>query len=158
MGKEAKTNAMRMLDKKKIPYEALTYEVDEFIDGMHCAEITGAPVDASYKTLVMQGKSRQYYVFVLPIACEVDLKKAARAVVKVRGDDPCEDITKITGYVRGGCSPLGMKKQFPTVIDESAKNIAEIYVSGGRIGLTLKMNPQELVDVTNAQLADIRAE
>lgn len=159
LGKEAKTNAMRMLDKKKIPYEALTYEVDEFIDGMHCAEITGAPVEASYKTLVMQGKSRQYYVFVLPIACEVDLKKAARAV----GEKSVEmihvkDITKITGYVRGGCSPLGMKKQFPTVIDESAKNIAEIYVSGGRIGLTLKMNPQELVDVTNAQLADIRAE
>ena len=159
MGKEAKTNAMRMLDKKKIPYEALTYEVDEFIDGMHCAEITGAPVDASYKTLVMQGKSKQYYVFVLPIACEVDLKKAASSV----SDKSVEmihvkDITKITGYVRGGCSPLGMKKLFPTVIDESAKNFAEIYVSGGRIGLTLKMNPQDLVGVTNAQLADIQAE
>ena len=157
MGKEAKTNAMRMLDKKKIPYEALTYEVDEFIDGMHCAEITGAPVDASYKTLVMQGKSKQYYVFVIPIACEVDLKKAARSV----GEKSVEmihvkDITKITGYVRGGCSPL--KKLFPTVIDESAKNFAEIYVSGGRIGLTLKMNPQDLVGVTNAQLADIQAE
>ena len=155
LGKEAKTNAMRMLDKKKIPYEALTYEVDEFIDGMHCAEITGAPVDASYKTLVMQGKSKQYYVF----ACEVDLKKAARSV----GEKSVEmihvkDITKITGYVRGGCSPLGMKKLFPTVIDESAKNFAEIYVSGGRIGLTLKMNPQDLVGVTNAQLADIQAE
>ena len=149
---------MRMLDKKKIPYEALTYEVDEFIDGMHCAEITGAP-DASYKTLVMQGKSKQYYVFVIPIACEVDLKKAARSV----GEKSVEmihvkDITKITGYVRGGCSPLGMKKLFPTVIDESAKNFAEIYVSGGRIGLTLKMNPQDLVGVTNAQLADIQAE
>ena len=159
MGKEAKTNAMRMLDKKKIPYEALTYEVDEFIDGMHCAEITGAPVDASYKTLVMQGKSKQYYVIVIPIECEVDLKKAARSV----GEKSVEmihvkDITKITGYVRGGCSPLGMKKLFPTVIDESAKNFAEIYVSGGRIGLTLKMNPQDLVGVTNAQLADIQAE
>ena len=111
MGKEAKTNAMRMLDKKKIPYEALTYEVDEFIDGMHCAEITGAPVDASYKTLVMQGKSKQYYVFVIPIACEVDLKKAARSV----GEKSVEmihvkDITKITGYVRGGCSPTGNEK------------------------------------------------
>ena len=159
MGKEAKTNAMRMLDKKKIPYEALTYEVDEFIDGMHCAEITGAPVDASYKTLVMQGKSKQYYVFVIPIACEVYLKKAARSV----GEKSVEmihvkDITKITGYVRGGCSPLGMKKLFPTVIDESAKNFEEIYVSGGRIGLTLKMSPQDLVNVTNAQLSDIQAE
>lgn len=159
LGKEAKTNAMRMLDKKKIAYEALTYEVDTFIDGMHCAELTGAPVDASYKTLVMQGKSKQYYVFVIPIACEVDLKKAAHSV----GEKSVEmihvkDITKITGYVRGGCSPLGMKKMFPTVIDESAKNFAEIYVSGGRIGLTLKMKPQDLVAVTNAQLADIQAE
>lgn len=159
MGKEAKTNAMRMLDKKKISYEALTYEVDEFIDGMHCAEITGAPVDASYKTLVMQGKSRQYYVFVIPIACEVDLKKAARAV----GEKSVEmihvkDITKITGYVRGGCSPLGMKKLFPTVIDESAGNFEQIYVSGGRIGLTLKMSPKDLVEVTGASLADIQAE
>ena len=159
LGKEAKTNAMRMLDKKKIAYEALTYEVDTFIDGMHCAELTGAPVDASYKTLVMQGKSKQYYVFVIPIAWEVDLKKAARSV----GEKSVEmihvkDITKITGYVRGGCSPLGMKKMFPTVIDESAKNFAEIYVSGGRIGLTLKMKPQDLVAVTNAQLADIQAE
>ena len=159
LGKEAKTNAMRMLDKKKIAYEALTYEVDTFIDGMHCAELTGAPVDASYKTLVMQGKSKQYYVFVIPIACEVDLKKAACSV----GEKSVEmihvkDITKITGYVRGGCSPLGMKKMFPTVIDESAKNFAEIYVSGGRIGLTLKMKPQDLVAVTNAQLADIQAE
>ena len=159
LGKEAKTNAMRMLDKKKIAYEALTYEVDTFIDGMHCAELTGAPVDASYKTLVMQGKSKQYYVFVIPIACEVDLKKAVRSV----GEKSVEmihvkDITKITGYVRGGCSPLGMKKMFPTVIDESAKNFAEIYVSGGRIGLPLKMKPQDLVAVTNAQLVDIQAE
>ena len=159
LGKEAKTNAMRMLDKKKIAYEALTYEVDTFIDGMHCAELTGAPVDASYKTLVMQGKSKQYYVFVIPLAGEVDLTKAARSV----GEKSVEmihvkDITKITGYVRGGCSPLGMKKMFPTVIDESAKNFAEIYVSGGRIGLTLKMKPQDLVAVTNAQLVDIQAE
>ena len=159
LGKEAKTNAMRMLDKKKIAYEALTYEVDTFIDGMHCAELTGAPVDASYKTLVMQGKSKQYYLLVNPIACEEDLKKAARSV----GEKSVEmihvkDITKITGYVRGGCSPLGMKKMFPTVIDESAKNFAEIYVSGGRIGLTLKMKPQDLVAVTNAQLVDIQAE
>ena len=120
---------------------------------------TGTPVAQTYKTLVMQGKSKQYYVFVIPIACEVDLKKAARSV----GEKSVEmihvkDITKITGYVRGGCSPLGMKKLFPTVIDESATKFTEIYVSGGRIGLTLKMSPQDLADVTNAQLADIQAE
>ena len=91
LGKEAKTNAMRMLDKKKIAYEALTYEVDTFIDGMHCAELTGAPVDASYKTLVMQGKSKQYYVFVIPIACEVDLKKAARSVGEKSVERRCGD-------------------------------------------------------------------
>ena len=156
MGKEAKTNAMRMLDKKKIPYEALTYEVDEFIDGMHCAEITGAPVDASYKTLVMQGKSKQYYVFVIPIACEVDLKKAARSV----GEKSVEmihvkDITAITGYVRGGCSPLGMKKQFPTIIHESAKQFDQIYISGGRIGTTIIVNPDAIIGLVRGQYADI---
>ena len=159
MGKEVKTNAVRILERNKVPYELLTYECDEFIDGIHSAEATGTPVAQTYKTLVMQGKSKQYYVFVIPIACEVDLKKAARSV----GEKSVEmihvkDITKITGYVRGGCSPLGMKKLFPTVIDESAKKFTEIYVSGGRIGLTLKMSLQDLADVTNAQLADIQAE
>lgn len=159
MGKEAKTNAMRMLDKKKIPYEAITYECEEFIDGLHTAEITGAPVDASFKTLVMQGKSRQFYVFVVPIALEVDLKKAARAVKEKSVEMiHVKDITKITGYVRGGCSPLGMKKQFPTVIHETAKAFDDIYISGGRIGLTLKMNPLRLAEVTGASFADIRAE
>lgn len=159
MGKEAKTNAMRMLDKKKIPYEAVTYECDEFIDGLHSAAMTGAPVDASFKTLVMQGKSRQYYVFVIPIALEVDLKKAAKAV----GEKSVEmihvkDITKVTGYVRGGCSPLGMKKQFPTVIHESAREFDQIYVSGGRIGLSLKISPLQLAEVTGASFADIQME
>ena len=101
MGKEAKTNAMRMLDKNKIEYEVLNYECEEFIDGMHTAEVTGAPVEQSFKTLVMQGKSKQYYVYVVPIAEEVDLKKAAKAV----GEKSVEmihvkDITKVTGYVR----------------------------------------------------------
>ena len=119
MGKEVKTNAMRILDKNKIPYEILNYECGEFI-GLPTAEATGAPVEQSFKTLVMQGKSRQYYVFVIPIADEVDLKAAARAV----GEKSVEmihvkDITAITGYVRGGCSPLGMKKQFPTIVHES---------------------------------------
>ena len=157
--KEIKTNAMRMLDRMKIPYEAMTYECGDFIDGIQIADKLGLPHEKVYKTLVTVGNSKNYFVFVLPIEGELDLKKAARSV----GEKSVEmihvkDITKITGYVRGGCSPLGMKKLFPTVIDESAKNFAEIYVSGGRIGLTLKMNPQDLVDVTNAQLADIQAE
>lgn len=156
MGKEAKTNAMRMLDRAKIPYEAITYACDEFIDGMHTAELTGAPVEQSFKTLVMQGKSGQYYVFALPIAEEVQLKKAAKVV----GEKSLEmihvkDITKITGYVRGGCTPVGMKKQFPTVIHESARNFDEIYISGGRIGLTIKVNPLKLAELIRAEFADI---
>ncbi|MEE1008294.1 MAG: Cys-tRNA(Pro) deacylase [Agathobacter sp.] len=152
MAKETKTNAVRILDRNKINYELITYECDEFIDGMHTAEITGAPVEQSYKTLVMQGKSKQFYVFVIPIAREVDLKAAAKAV----GEKSVEmihvkDLTKITGYVRGGCSPLGMKKQFPTVIDSTATSFDEIYISGGRIGTTIKLNPNELAKVVNAQ-------
>ncbi len=156
MGKEVKTNAMRILDKNKIPYEMIHYECDEFVDGLHSAEITGAPVDQSFKTLVMQGKSKQYYVFVLPIAEEVDLKVAAKAV----GEKSVEmihvkDITAITGYVRGGCSPLGMKKQFPTIIHESAKQFDQIYISGGRIGTTIIVNPDAIIGLVRGQYADI---
>ena len=156
MGKEVKTNAMRILDRNKVSYEILQYECDEFIDGLHTAEKTGAPVEQSFKTLVMQGKTGEYYVFVIPIAEEVDLKEAAKAV----GEKSVEmihvkDITKITGYVRGGCSPLGMKKQFQTVIPESAKNYPEIYISGGRIGTSIKVNPEDLMRVVKGTYADI---
>lgn len=156
MGKEVKTNAMRILDRSKISYDIINYECDEFIDGLHTAEKSGAPVDQSFKTLVARGKSGGYYVFVIPIADEVDLKEAARAV----GEKAVEmihvkDITGITGYVRGGCSPLGMKKQFPTVIHESAAQYEEIYVSGGRIGTSIKVNPQALAQVVRAEFADI---
>ena len=141
--KEIKTNAMRILDRQKIKYEVLQYECDEFIDGLHTAEKTGAPVEQSFKTLVAQGKSKQYYVLVLPIAEEVDLKKAAKAV----GEKSIEmlhvkDITAVSGYVRGGCSPIGMKKQYPTVIQECAAQFDKVYVSGGRIGTTLCMAPE----------------
>ena len=147
MGKEVKTNAMRILDKNKIPYEILNYECGEFIDGLHTAEATGAPVEQSFKTLVMQGKSRQY---------EVDLKAAARAV----GEKSVEmihvkDITAITGYVRGGCSPLGMKKQFPTIVHESAAAFDKIYISGGRIGTSITVNPDSLLTVVRGQYADV---
>ena len=116
MGKEIKTNAMRILDRNKISYEIITYECDEFIDGLHTAEKTGAPVEQSFKTLVAQGKSGQFYVFVIPIAKEVDLKAAARAVgEKSVSMIHVKDITSVTGYVRGGCSPLGMKKQLSLI-------------------------------------------
>ena len=156
MGKELKTNAVRILDRNKINYTLITYECDEFIDGLHTAEKTGAPVEQSFKTLVMQGKSKKYYVFVIPIAEEVDLKTAAKTV----GEKSVEmihvkDLTAITGYVRGGCSPLGMKKQFPTVIHSSAENYSEIYVSGGRIGTTIRLDPNDLAKVTNATFAPV---
>ena len=153
--KEIKTNAMRILDREKISYEVLQYECEEFVDGMHSAELTGAPVEQSFKTLVAKGKSGQYYVFVLPIAKEVDLKKAARIV----GEKSVEmihvkEITAVTGYVRGGCSPIGMKKQFPTVIEQSAQRYDRIYVSGGRIGTTLILAPEDLLRVSRAKYGD----
>lgn len=158
MAKETKTNAMRILDRNKIPYEVLTYQCDQFIDGLHTAQKTGAPVEQSFKTLVAQGKSGGFYVFVIPIAEEVNLKTAAKTV----GEKSVEmihvkDITRITGYIRGGCSPLGMKKQFPTVIHESARDYDQIYVSGGRLGSTIRLSSLELARVTGAVFADITA-
>ena len=152
--KEGKTNAMRILERNKIPYETISYECDEFIDGLHTAEKTGTPVEQTFKTLVAQGKSKEYYVLVIPIAEEVDLKAAAR----ILGEKSIEmihvkDITKITGYVRGGCSPLGMKKLYPTIIQESAQQFDTIYVSGGRIGSTILVNPNALAQVVNAKFA-----
>lgn len=153
--KEIKTNAMRILDKNKINYEVLQYECDEFIDGLHTAEKTGAPVEQSFKTLVLQGKSRQYYVFVLPIADEIDLKQAARLVEEKSVEMiHVKEITEITGYVRGGCSPLGMKKNYPVILQENACNYDKIYISGGRIGTTLCLSPQDLIQVTGARTGD----
>ena len=158
MGKEVKTNAMRILDKNKIPYEILNYECGEFIDGLHTAEATGAPVEQSFKTLVMQGKSRQYYVFVIPIADEVDLKKAA----KVSGNKKCEmipvkELLPLTGYIRGGCSPIGMKKHFPTYIHPTASGFDKIYVSAGQRGLQIQIAPADLIKVAQAIEADLIA-
>ena len=158
MSKEVKTNAMRILDKNHISYETIQYECDTFIDGLHTAEKTGAPVEQSFKTLVAQGKSKQYYVFVVPIAEEVQLKHAAKAVGEKSIElIPVKEITKVTGYVRGGCSPLGMKKLFPTVIHKSAKNYDKIYISGGRIGTTICLNPLQLAQGVNGKFEDITA-
>ena len=156
--KDIKTNAMRILDSLKISYEILTYEVPEFTDGVQVADIEGVPHDCSFKTLVAEGKSRNFYVFVLPIEMELDLKAAARAA----GEKSIElihvrDITKITGYVRGGCSPLGMKKAFPTFVANEAEAFPQIYVSGGRIGSTVKLSPADLLKACRGVYADISA-
>lgn len=156
MAKEVKTNAMRMLDRAKISYGVINYDCGDFIDGVHVAKKTGAPVEQSFKTLVMRGKSGQYYVCVLPVAAEVDLKKAARMMEEKSLEMlHVKDINKVTGYVRGGCSPLGMKKLFPTVIHESAREYDRIYISGGRIGTTIVVAPEPLAELTGAKFADI---
>lgn len=150
--KEIKTNAMRILDKKNISYQVLQYQCADFIDGIHTAEKNNVPAKQSFKTLVLQGKSRQYYVFVLPVEQEVQLKVAA----KLAGEKsiemiPVKDITTVTGYVRGGCSPLGMKKQYPVFLHSVALDYNEIYISGGRIGSTLCLSVQDLIVATGAR-------
>ena len=158
MGKEVKTNAMRMLDRMKIPYEAHTYECEEFVDGIQVADMLHLPHEKVYKTLVTVGNSKNYFVFVLPIEAELDLKKAAREVgEKSLAMVHVKDINKITGYVRGGCSPLGMKKQFPTILDKSMEQFDKIYISGGRIGTSMALSPADLAAVTGAAYADITA-
>lgn len=156
MAKELKTNAMRFLDKSRIEYTIQTYECDEFIDGIHVAEKLNQPFDETFKTLIAQGKSGAYYCFLLPVAMELDLKKSAKSV----GEKSVEllhvkDITKVTGYVRGGCTPIGMKKQFMTVIHNSAENLDLFYISGGRIGTQIKLSPKKLVEAIRGKFSDI---
>ena len=154
--KEVKTNAMRILDRNKVKYKVNTYECDEFIDGIHIADMLGQPYESSFKTLVTVGKSGNYYVFAIPIAEELDMKKAAKSV----GEKSVEmlhvkDINSVTGYIRGGCTPLGMKKQFPTVLHDSARNFDKIYISGGRIGTSITVNPDALLSVLPEQYPQI---
>lgn len=154
--KEIKTNAMRILDRQKIAYEYETYECDEFTDGIQVADMLGYEHRLVYKTLVTVGKSGGYYVFVIPIEEEIDFKKGARAVgEKSLSMLPLKELTKVTGYVRGGCTSVGMKKQYPTVIDSSAKELSYLYVSGGKIGMQLRLSPEDLKMAANAEFADV---
>ena len=150
--KEIKTNAMRILDRMKIPYTHYTYECDEFIDGMQIVEKLNLKPKQVYKTLVTQGHSKAYFVFVIPV------KKAAKAV----GEKSLEmihvkDINQITGYIRGGCTAVGMKKQYKTVIDTSAQTLQTMIVSGGRIGSQIELTPEDLAKAANAVFAEIIA-
>lgn len=158
MPKEQKTNAMRMLDKLKIPYDFRTYDCGSFEDGVQVAKMLGQSADVTFKTLVTVGKSAKYYVFVLPVDKEMDLKKCAKAVGE-KSVEPIhvKDIQSITGYIRGGCSPIGMKKQFRTVIHESAADLAELMVSGGRLGLQLVLSAENLKKACGGEFADIIA-
>ncbi len=154
--KEVKTNAMRILESMKIPYQQYTYECEEFVDGLQIADQLGLPYEKVYKTLVTVGNSKEYFVFVIPIAEELDLKAAARSV----GQKSVEmvhvkDINTITGYIRGGCTALGMKKQYVTRIDSSAEHLEKIIVSGGRIGSQLELAPTDLAKAARAEFADL---
>ena len=157
---QAKTNAMRMLDRAKISYTALEYPHQEgqAVDGVTVAQMLGQNPDQVFKTLVTQGASRNYYVFVVPVAASLDLKKAARAVgEKSVAMIHVADINKVTGYIRGGCSPVGMKKQFVTVFHESMLEQSQVMVSGGRIGLQIQLAPADLIAAVKGKTADIIA-
>lgn len=156
MKKEEKTNVMRVLDGKKISYKSHTYEPDAAMSGEEIAGILGEDPGMVFKTLVTQGKSGAYYVFVVPVREELDLKKAA----KVSGEKSVsmikqKELLPLTGYVHGGCSPIGMKKQFPTFIHETATQSDRIFVSAGRVGYQIEIKPQELILVSKAAVADI---
>ena len=154
---EAKTNAMRMLDRAKVPYRVYTYDhSDGKIDGVSVAQKLGQAVNAVFKTLVTRGHSGGYFVFVLPVAQELDLKKAAKAV----GEKSVEmihvaEINKVTGYIRGGCSPVGMKKSYPTVFDRSVEGLPTVIVSGGRIGCQIEADPRLLLPLVKATTAPL---
>lgn len=156
--KEIKTNAMRILEKEKIPFLHYTYECEEFIDGIQIADKLSQPHEKVYKTLVTVGNSKNYFVFVIPIEEELDLKKAAKSVgEKSVSMIHVKDINQITGYIRGGCTAIGMKKQYVTRLDESAGAQETIIVSGGRIGSQIELKPDDLLKACKGEYADIIA-
>lgn len=154
-----KTNAMRFLDKQKINYEVKTYDVsDGHIDGLSVCKKCQIEPAMVYKTLVTKASDHNYYVFVVNVSDELDLKKCAKAVdVKNVEMIHVKDINKITGYIRGGCSPIGMKKSFMTIYDESIMKQDEIYVSAGKLGMQLKINKDDLISITKGKVFDIKA-
>lgn len=154
--KEEKTNVMRTLDQKKIPYTAHTYDPDGPIDGVSVAAALGQDPAHVFKTLVTKGASGGYYVFDIPVAENLDLKKAARAVgEKSVAMLPQKELLPLTGYVHGGCSPVGMKKQFPTVFHETVNDLELVAVSAGKIGHQVQVKPDDLLNLLRAKTADV---
>ena len=156
--KEEKTNVMRILEQKNIPYTPHTYEHEEgvAVDGVTVAASLGQDPECVFKTLVARGASKGIYVFCIPVAENLDLKKAARAV----GEKSIEmihvkEINALTGYIRGGCSPVGMKKQYPTVFHETAEIVDTMMVSAGKIGYQVELAPGALIELVGGTLADI---
>jgi len=156
MGKQDKTNCMRVLESKKIPYTPHLYEADPTLSGEDIAGILGEPADQVFKTLVTTGKPQRYYVFVIPVNTELNLKKAAAAVgEKSISMIPQRDLLPLTGYVHGGCSPIGMKKRFPSYIHQSAEGLDRIFVSAGRVGCQVELAPADLIRVAELVPADL---
>jgi len=155
--KKLKTNAMRILDSKKINYEMLSYESEDGkIDGISVAHKIGVDEKNVFKTLVAQGTSKELYVFVIPVAEELDLKSAAKIAGEKKVEMiPVKDILKHTGYIRGGCSPIGLKRDYRTFIHESAKNLDFMIVSAGKIGHQIKLNPNDLVEVVSGKFENL---
>ena len=159
--KEEKTNVMRVLEQKKIAYTAHTYPHEEgvAVDGVTVAQSMGFDPASVFKTLVARGAKGQFYVFDVPVAANLDLKKAAKAV----GEKSIEmihqkELLPLTGYVHGGCSPVGMKKLFPTVIDKTAEDLETMIVSAGKIGYQVELAPHDLAALARAKFADIIVE
>jgi Cys-tRNA(Pro)/Cys-tRNA(Cys) deacylase len=155
--KTEKTNAMRLLDTSNISYVEREYDPEKALSAKEVANIMNQDVEQVFKTLVTVGKSKEHYVFVVPGEGELDLKKAA----KVSGEKfiemiPQKDLLPLTGYIHGGCSPLGMKKKFKTFIDETAQLFDTIFVSGGKRGLQIEVNPLKLAKAIEATFADIQ--
>lgn len=156
MVKEVKTNAMRILEANKIDYKELILDIEEALDGVTCANMLGLNLDSTFKTLVTIGKSGNYYVFVVPVAEKLSLKKAATAVDEKNVEMiPMKELLKVAGYVHGGCSPIGMKKVFTTVIDETAILFDKIVFSGGKIGYFIEMNPKDIEKILPVNFMDI---
>ena len=159
MKKEEKTNVLRVLDAKKIAYESHAYEADPTLTGEQIAGILNEDANKVFKTLVTQGKSGQYYVFVVPVKAGLDLKKAAKAAgEKSIAMIKQKELLPLTGYVHGGCSPIGMKKQFPTFMHETATGFERIFVSAGRVGMQVELAPQDLIKVANVKMTDVASE
>ena len=155
--KTEKTNVMRLLDAAGIPYRSKEYEVDESdLSGVHAAEMLGQDPDSVFKTLVLKGEKTGYLVCCIPVAEEVDLKKAARAAGDKKVEMiPMKELLPVTGYIRGGCSPIGMKKKFPTYIEETAMLFDEIAVSAGMRGVQILLDPEDLKAYVQAEYADL---
>lgn len=154
---KVKTNAMRILDTQKVPYEILTYDSkDGKIDGVAVAGKIGRHASQVYKTLVAVGASKSLYVFVIPVEAELDLKKAAKEAGEKKVEMlPVKDIQKFTGYIRGGCSPIGMKKNYPTFLDDSAEGLETIIVSAGKIGFQVELAPDQLLYLSKGKYGQL---